>query len=347
MRSATGTRLVLLTVFICALVAFPAPAQTNTKRLILKDGSYQIATKWEVKGERVRYYSAERGDWEEVPNSMVDWAATEKYLQDRASGKPLAQNLVLNKEDEADEKGEALKSPSVAPGLRLPGDGGIWLLDNYGSQPQLVELPQSDGEVNRNTKRNILRAAINPVAGSKQTIELKGLHAGVSAHATLPSIYISVAQDDPSSASNADSQSEKQTSDKTSKEQALPWDRFRIVKLQSKQDKRIVGDVKIAIYGKTSQQQDLVATTTEKLTGDWMKLTPTNNLASGEYAVVEVLGKEGINLYVWDFRVDPDAPANQLVVKPDSSEVNPETPKLENRFAQPSTQPMPIVSASS
>src|SRR5215467_8129586 len=109
-------------------------AQQNPKRLIMKDGSYQSSTKWEVHGDRVRYYSAERYDWEEIPSELVDWPATDKYNKERAS---VSDESIkeIGKADEADEH----ESPLVAPGLRLPGGGGVMLQDNFKGQPQLVE----------------------------------------------------------------------------------------------------------------------------------------------------------------------------------------------------------------
>jgi hypothetical protein len=156
------------------LAATPALSQQLAKRLILRDGTYQLATKWEVKGERVRYLSAERNEWEEVPNSLVDWAATAKYEKDRAAGKPAPEAVALDKELEAERQADEARSPHVAPGLRLPDDGGVILLDTFQTQPQLVELQQSSGELNKNMKGNILRATINPIASAKQTIELPG-----------------------------------------------------------------------------------------------------------------------------------------------------------------------------
>jgi hypothetical protein len=308
------------------LMAMPASAQDLAKRLILKDGTYQLATKWEVKGERLRYLSAERNEWEEVPNNMVDWAATEKFEKERAAGKPTPEAVALDKELEAERLADEARSPHVAPGLRLPDDGGLILLDTFESQPQLVELQQNSGEVNRDIKGNILRSTINPIASAKQIIELPGLHSKIQAHATVPAIYINVAQQDQ--LDKATQVAEK------SKEQELPWDRFRIVRLDTKQDKRIIGNIKIAIYGKVTQEQKLVPTTATKLTGGWVKVTPSSDLATGEYAVVELLGKEGMNLYVWDFGVNPTAGANATAWKPEASanKPPPDKPKeLEKR----------------
>ncbi len=124
---------------------FLSLAQQLAKRLILKDGSYQLATKWEVKGDRVRYLSAERDEWEELPNSLVDWAATDKFEKDRAAGVPTPEAVEIDKEVEAERRAEEASTPQVAPGLHLPEDGGMFLLDTFQSQPQLVRSAAEHG----------------------------------------------------------------------------------------------------------------------------------------------------------------------------------------------------------
>ena len=294
--------------------------QNQTKRLILKDGSYQIATKWELKGERVRFYSAERADWEEIPESLVDWDATNQYARDRAAGKDTPEAIALDKEMQEAREEEEAKSPHVAPGLRLPPEGGVYVLDSYLTSPELLPLDQTSGEINKHTTHNILRGVINPVGGTKRTIELTGPRAKIQVHAALPAIYI-----------NVDASAET-TEDENSKGLELPWDRFRIVRVQVKGDKRIVGTLKTAIYGKNSQQQDLIPATAEQFNEGWVKLTPKAPLEPGEYAIVEMLGKQGMNSYVWDFGVHADAPANLAVIKPDQSEITRE-------HAEPTLEP--------
>jgi hypothetical protein len=318
----------LTTLAPVTMLVVPCRAQATTKRLILKDGSYQVTTKWEIQGDRVHYFSAERNEWEDVPNSLVDWNATNQYEKDRVAGKMSPEAIQLEKELEAQRAEDESKSPHVAPGLRLPEDGGVYALDTYLTEPQLIPLDQTGGEVNRHTGHNVLRGVINPVGGSKRTIELPGARSNLQVHAALPTIYIGLNS----------GEDEDQQADKGKKPAAeLPWDRFRIVRAQVKGDKRIVGAIKIAVYGKASQEEQVVPADAEQLGAGWIKLTPKAPLTPGEYAIAELLGKDGMNSFVWDFGMHPDAPANMSVIKPETStpkkspEVPDETEKLQKR----------------
>ena len=325
-----------LTLFSLLSLLLAAQDKAPARRLILKDGSYQLVTKYEVKGNRVRYYSSEREEWEELPDSLVDWTATNKYENDRAASASSPEAVQLDKELEHEsEKAEAALL-LVAPGLRLPEDTGVFLLDNFQGEAQILEIQQSAGDINRNTKTNILRGAVNPIAGLKVTIELEGAHAKIQAHVEVPSLYIKPEDNQPEQSAKPGPDADS-TRAKTSQPQQpqqpqqpegpmVPFDRFRIVKVEVKGDKRIVGNVKRQVTGKVSQEQHWVKTTITTVTGGWLKLTPTEGLAPGEYALVEMMGKEGMNLYLWDFGVNPKAPANPNPWKPEAQK-SPSQPK--------------------
>src|SRR5579859_1891870 len=183
------------------LLPSPFQAQQRAKRLILKDGSYQSASKWEVQGDRVHFYSAERYDWEDIPTSLVDWDATNKFNKENPKGTNPNANADEMKQADAEETAERAKEeaarPQVAPGLRLPDSGGVFLLDRYRNQPQLVEIVQNGGELNKQMGKNIMRSIINPIpTGSKESIELKGTHAKTQAHEDSPAIYVDVTASD-------------------------------------------------------------------------------------------------------------------------------------------------------
>ena len=300
MRRARQTAMaVILTVLMSLWATKPAHADP-AKRLILKDGSYQSVVRYEVKGDRVRYLSAERYEWEELPKSLVDWAATEKWEKDRASAD--ADVRAASDEMEQLRKEEEARSPTVAPGLKLPSQGGVYLLDDFRGQKQLAELVQNGSEINKQTGRNILRAAINPIATAKQSIELKGPKARIQAHEATPVLYLSVD-------TGPDAHPEEGYA-------PPPTQRFRIIKVDKKKDNRVVGNLKVAITGSVKQEQTFVDTSVTEMPGGWLKIMPAQPLAAGEYAMVEMLGPKEINLYVWDFGVDPNAPENPSAWKP-------------------------------
>jgi len=317
------------------LLCIPGKAQDLAKRLILKDGSYQSVSEYEIKGQRVRYLSAERGEWEELPKDLVDWPATEKYEKARAAGASTPEAIELDKQFEAEQQAEEALAPHVAPGLQLPEEGGVFLLDTYENKPELVPIDQRGGSVNKNMKGNILRAAVNPIASAHQTVEVPGKHAPVQSHVAVPALYINIDRGQETEADDVMAEADKAKadqgqadkseakpaapSDKKSEKSATGGERFRIVRLEAKGEKRVVGEIKVAVYGKITQDAKFVSTTSQPMTGGWVKVTPTESLPTGEYAVVEMLGKEGMNLYVWDFGVNPNAAANTVAFKPDPS----------------------------
>lgn len=317
MRKLVFCVLLILPVLVAPLTLH---AQQRAKRLILKDGTYQLTDKWQIQGDRVHFYSVERYDWEDLPKSLIDWDATNKFNQENPSGvNPNASAEDIQQAD-ADEKAERAKDeaarPLVAPGLRLPDSGGVFLLDHYRSQPQLVEVVQNGGELNKQMGKNIMHSIINPIpTGSKESIELKGAHAAVQAHEESPAIYVDVTPND-SSAQDSKPSPELNSAD-----------RFKIVRIQQKKDTRVVSSVKISLLGKVSNQEDIVPTKAEVVNGgEWLKLTPESTLAPGEYALVEMLDPKTINMYVWDFGVDPNAPANASAWIPQQVKQKPAAP---------------------
>ncbi len=295
----TGLRAVLVLLFLFA-AANLAQAQQHTKRLVLKDGGYQSITEYKIEGDRVRYYSAERYTWEEIPKDFVDWDATNKY-----NANPVKNDTSRENRDEAEEeardsaKSEA-EAPTVAPRLRLPDSelGGVYLLDQWKQAPQLIEILQNGADVAK--KSDGMRAVPNPLATKHKSFALEGLHARVQSHVTTPVIYVCI-------------QSGEKPGNLSS--------HYRIVRVDSnpKTNTRSVGTLNVKLNGKTSQTERFVASTAAKVNeGQWVKVTPSQPLEPGEYAVVEMLGEDDINLYVWDFGVNPAAPENLNAIGPAS-----------------------------
>jgi hypothetical protein len=286
----------LVAVSLLALISIPVHAQQATERLILKDGSYQSVAKYEMQGDRVHYLSSERYEWEDIPTSLIDWDATKKYNEALSAGKIRTHIAETPEEKDAREKEEA-NSPTIAPGVNLPGTGGVFLFDDFHGKPELAEIVQNGSEPSKDAKKQgVLRSAI-PLGANKQGFEIKGEHAQIQSHIARPTVYIDI--------------------DEGPINTAALNDRFRLVRLAVKKDTRLVGTAKVSMGGKVSQQAAFLPAKVEKLgTGEWIKLVPAQDLPQGEYAVVEMLTPEEMNLYVWDFGVNPSAAANPNTWQP-------------------------------
>jgi hypothetical protein len=316
------------------------------QRLILTDGSWQVVTKYEVHGDRVRFFSAERDDWEEIPYKLIDWDATKKWnLQHQPGAPPPSTSAPMARPQPDNQAGQSgssadtglndaakidseaaaeradlkARTPLVAPNLHLPDQDGIFVLDTFQSIPELIHLDQTTGNVNRSAAHNVLRAAIDSFHGAQEPIRINGQAAPVRTHVEDPVLYVSLDSTtdaiEPESAMMVDTHGASSAQDKN--QYSSPDSRYAIVRVDVRPGERVIGAVRISRLGKTTQSEDIVPTTAEILPGKhWMKLTPKEPLPVGEYALMEILAPGVVNLDVWDFGVSPNSPENRHPITP-------------------------------
>jgi hypothetical protein len=325
-------RLAPILIALLVFCILPCFAQNANKRLILKDGSYQVVSQYQVVGDRVRYKSAERGgEWEELPKDLIDWPATEKWNKEHEPGALAAAEAArekaeqndaaeIDKEEAAERASERARMPVVSPGLKLPDESGVWVLDTFHGTPELVRLVQSNGDLNKDLGHNVLKAAINPMGGSKQLIQLDGDRAKIQLHVNQPELYVSLdVNDDDSAPDDALKVDTHGASSKVKDKNnySSPTSHYVIVRVQARRNLRVVAAVNISMLGKVSHSENIVETTTQILPGKhWMKVVPREPLSFGEYALMEVLSPQEVNLDVWDFGVNPTAPENKNTLSP-------------------------------
>ena len=291
------------------------PGTGSNHRLILKDGSYQVVRKYEIVGDRVRYVSLERGgDWEELPESLVDWEATRKWERDHADqtaddpSDAMKEAENIDKEEATERAEQAARMPEVAKGLELPDRDSVFALDTYEGAPELVELPPNELAVDAKTHHGL--STLNPMAGARASIELPGAHAKVHLHVNDPSIFVALnAQDNAetvvSHALTVNTSGAKEIANRRHGAHS-PQSGFAIVKVDERRAVRIVGAIHISPTGNITQSEDEVPVKVEVMPGKhWLKLTPIQPLLIGEYALVEIISPSDINQVVWDFQVNP------------------------------------------
>jgi hypothetical protein len=209
--------------------------------------------------------------------------------------------------------------PEVAPGLELPDEDSVFAMDTFHGTPELVELPPNELGVDAKTHHGL--STLNPLAGARASIELPGAHAKVHLHVNDPAIYLSLnARDDAeevvSHAMMVNTGGAKEVANRKHGAHS-PQSGFAIVRVDERRAVRIVGAIHISPTGNVTQSEDAVPVKIEVLPGKhWLKLTPTQPLLIGEYALVEIISPSDINQTVWDFQVNPQLGDNEGSIGP-------------------------------
>src|SRR5882757_5160124 len=172
------------------------PALPRGKKLVLKDGNFQLVLHYQRIGERVRYLSAERGEWEEIPAAMVDWDATAKAAAaDQAEEDALAKKLPAQEQAQRIETMmDVDASLQVAPGVFLPPGEGMFLIDGKSVKP----LEQVGSQV-KTDKKQFLKQVLSPIPiiPSKRNVEILGNKASIRVTNGQAESYLREAPPDP------------------------------------------------------------------------------------------------------------------------------------------------------
>ena len=246
------------------------------KKLVLADGSFQLVREYSTQGDRVRYWSVERSDWEEIPTTLVDWDATRKSEAEQSK-----QDAALKAKIHATAMSDLAKeinvdrSLEIKPGLFLPDAVGFYSLEGK----LIYEMKQSLAVTKLSKGREVGRILSGvPLIPRKMTVEIPDTQAALRLITAEPEFFMRPADDrEP---------------------------RFRLLRVHVKNGHRVVENISIQITGEQSHHADDLDFQTWTPARGVFRYTVNQRLEPGEYAFVEMTG-EDVNSYVWDFGIDP------------------------------------------
>jgi hypothetical protein len=250
---------------IFALLALAVTAWAANVKLYLNDGTYQLVREYQLESDRVRFYSIERSDWEEIPKELVDLKRTETEAKQRQAE--------MDKETKIFSEEEKAARDQQKEVMRIPQNPGVYWLE--GTETKALKAAEST--VHTNKGRSILKVLSPlPVISGRATVEIEGPHSEHIFTSSEPEFYLQLSE----------------------------TERFAILHVQSKGTVRIVESLNIVPVSKEiEEERDPVDIFQRELTHDGLyKIWPKQPLPPGEYAVVEFTeGK--MNMQIWDFAI--------------------------------------------
>jgi hypothetical protein len=189
------------------------------------------------------------------------------------------------------------EKPEAAPGLRVPGTSMPYALDSFDGKPELIPIQHSNVSVNNHTGANVA----GELAGSffykpKATTELRGEEAAVTLHSRRPILYFHIDGDDDHN------------------ENLAGW---AIVRAKPDRDRRIVAQIRFTqLTGHGKHNDDIIDTKEAHLPDGWTTITPSEDLANGQYVLTPIYKGNLFASTVYAFGIDPSAPEDELAIKP-------------------------------
>jgi len=234
-------------------------------KLYLKDGGYHVVREYKVEGDRVRFYSVERSQWEEIPLELVDLA--------RSQREAAARQAAQEKEAQAIAAEENAERQMLREARRIPQDPGVYVLEGNGVKP----IPAAKSVIHTNKGRSILKALSPvPMVPGKATLEVDGARSANVLTNREQEFFIQLSEPE----------------------------RFGIFRLTPKGNVRIVEKITIMPVTKEMVEEPLEVEIFRKEldVGSLYKIWPKEPLPAGEYAVVQYTAGK-LNIQIWDFAI--------------------------------------------
>jgi hypothetical protein len=280
--------------------AKPAPAVQTVprgKKLVLKDGTFQVVREYNRTGERVRYYSLERGDWEELPASMVDWDATAKAAgeDEKVSA---AQVEKVHKQEEAkrmDNVADIDASLQVGAGLFLPDGEGMFVVEGK----QMRILTQVSSQIKADKLRTLAQIVSPvPIVPGKLHLTLAGTHSVVRVNSKRPEFYLREPPEDPERVSKI-------------QKSAKPGDAgpdVELIRAKVTRNGRELESITTLLGQEMSRASNTVSIQRWEVAPSVYRFTLSEALPPGEYVLAQIV-PDGLDVFVWEFGVDAPAGA--------------------------------------
>jgi hypothetical protein len=234
-------------------------------KLYMKDGTFHIINQYKVEGDRVKFYSVERSDWEEMPVDLLDLKRTEAENSARTA-KLEEENKIID----AEEKARREQDREV---MKIPQDPGAYMIEDN----KLRIFHAAESKLHSDKRRTVLKVLSPiPMVSGKATVELDNAHSTNIVKDSRPEIYLQLSADE----------------------------QFGIIKLTPKGEVRIADRLSIVpVTKEVVDDIDLVPIFRKQLSDNLLyKIWAEQSMEDGEYAVVQFTpGKS--NMQIWDFAI--------------------------------------------